>query len=305
MVVNKISVRQLCSSIRGNHEVLGARDIYVSIASPIDKSGKESVTFCSKKTADGLIMIKDSRAGVVICSKELVYKEDYYKDKTLILVSSPRLAFIEVMQEYFQRKIEFSIHPTAIIDKDAKLHADVYVGPNACIMDKCEIGKNTIIHGNVYMYPNVKIGSNVIIHAGTIIGADGFSYERNDKGELEKFPHFGGVIIEDAVEIGSNVSIDRGTMDNTIIGQGTKIDNFCHIAHNVVIGKHCMIIAQSMIGGSTKIGDYSWIAPCACLKDGINVGRNVVVGMGAVVTKDIDDNCVVVGMPARVVRKTA
>ncbi len=303
MVVNKISVRQLCSSIRGNHEVLGARDIYVSIASPIDKSGKESVTFCSKKTADGLIMIKDSRAGVVICSKELVYKEDYYKDKTLILVSSPRLAFIEVMQEYFQRKIEFSIHPTAIIDKDAKLHADVYVGPNACIMDKCEIGKNTIIHGNVYMYPNVKIGSNVIIHAGTIIGADGFSYERNDKGELEKFPHFGGVIIEDAVEIGSNVSIDRGTMDNTIIGQGTKINNLSHIAHNVTIGKGCLIMARVYLGGNSNIGDYSLVAPGAIIRDNISIGKNVTVGMGAVVTKNVSDGWTVFGIPAKEVRK--
>jgi len=224
------------------------------------------------------------------------------QDKTLILVSNPRLAFIRVMQKYFEKKVEFIVHPTAIIDENAKIALNVYIGPNSYI-GECEIGENTVIHGNVFIYPNVKIGSNGIIHAGTVIGTSGFSYERNERRELERFPHIGGVIIEDEVEIGSNVSIDRGTMGNTIIGRGTKIDNLCHIAHNVVIGKHCMIIAQSMVGGSTRIDDYSWVAPQACLRDGIKIGKNVVIGMGSVVTKDVEDGWVVFGVPAKEIRK--
>ncbi len=298
-----IGVMELCEAIIEKHKILGDKDRCIFTASPIDKAYSWSVTFCSKYTNDALPVIRDSKAGVIICSDKLSYEKDDYKDRTLILASNPRLVFIQIIQKYFQSKLESGIHPTAIIDKDAKIYPNVYIGPNTCIMGKCEIGNNTIIFGNVFIYPNVKIGSNVTIDAGTVIGADGFSFERNNKGELLKFPHIGGVVIEDNVEIGSNVSIDRGTMDNTVIGQGTKIDNLCHIAHNVIIGKHCIIIAQSLIGGSTKIGDYCWIAPCTCLRDGIEIGENVLTGMGSVVTKSIESNSVIYGVPAKIMRK--
>ena len=297
-----ISLTELCYSITGEYEVLGDSDRRVSIASPIDKAGKESVTFCSKSTEDGLQFIRNSRAGVIISSKELSYREEDYKDKTLILVPNPRLAFIQVMQKYFQEKIEFGISPTAVIDKDAKIHPSVYIGANSYI-GKCEIGENAIIHNNVHIYPKVRIGRNVIIYDGTVIGKEGFSYEKNSQGNWEKFPHIGGVVIEDDVEIGANAIIDRGTLGDTIIGQGAKINNLCHIGHNVVVGKNCIIVVHSYLGGSSKIGDYSWLAPGVIVRNGVKIGRNVMVGMGSVVTKDIDDNCVVFGVPAKVVRK--
>jgi UDP-3-O-[3-hydroxymyristoyl] glucosamine N-acyltransferase len=294
----KIGVAKLCDAILDITEIIGTADRYVSMPSPIGDASGESVSFCSLKARDAIEIISNSEAEVIICSNELTFTEDNYQNKTLILVSNPRLAFIRVMERYFQSRPEFGIHPTATIDEDAKIHQNVYIGPNS-YLGKCEIGDNTVIYGNVYIYSKVRIGRNVIIHAGTIIGSDGFSYERNEKRELEKFPHIGGVIIEDDVEIGSNVSIDRGTMNNTIIGQGTKIDNLVHIAHNVLIGKHCAIITQSMIGGGTKIGDYSWIAPGAIIRDNIKIGSNVTVGMGAVVTKNVGDGKTVFGVPAR------
>ena len=147
MPKKNVSLIELCDSITENWKVLGVGDRYVSIATPIDRSDRDSVTFCSKNTEDALPMIRNSRAGVIICSRELSYKEDDYKDRTLILVSNPRLAFIQLMQKYFQEKIEFSISATAFVDKDAKIHPNVYIGPNTCIMSRCEIGKNTIIYG--------------------------------------------------------------------------------------------------------------------------------------------------------------
>jgi UDP-3-O-[3-hydroxymyristoyl] glucosamine N-acyltransferase len=137
-----------------------------------------------------------------------------------------------------------------------------------------------------------------MIHAGSVIGADGFGYSRNDDGELEKFPHIGSVVIEDRVEIGSNTSVDRGTLSNTVIREGAKIDNFVHVAHNVVIGKHAAVIAHAMIGGSTEIGDYGWIAPSAALMNGLHIGKGATVGLGAVVTKNIPDNETWAGVPA-------
>ncbi|MFA6455573.1 MAG: UDP-3-O-(3-hydroxymyristoyl)glucosamine N-acyltransferase, partial [Bacteroidota bacterium] len=156
--------------------------------------------------------------------------------------------------------------------------------------------------GQCYIYDNVRIGKNVIIQAGAVIGGDGYGYSRNDKGEFEKFPHVGAVLIEDDVEIGANTCVDRGTLGNTIIREGAKIDNLVHIAHNVTVGKHAAVIAQSMIGGSTVIGDYGWIAPSASLMNGIKIGSKVTVGLGAVVTKNIPDGETWAGVPAQPLR---
>ncbi len=188
-------------------------------------------------------------------------------------------------------------HPTAIIDENSKIHSRVFVGPNTCI-GKCDIGENTVIDGNCYIYSNVRIGKNVIINAGTIIGVDGCGYERAVNGELQKFPHVGGVDIGDNVRIGANVVIVKGVLDDTTIGEGTKIGNQCNIGHNVVIGRHCFIYPQA-INGSVRIGDYSWIAPGACIRNKVVIGNNVMVGMGSVVTKDIPDGNTVFGVPAK------
>ena len=302
MKEKKVSVRELCDCIGMKYEVLGPVDRYVSRPSQIDEANEESVSFCSKKAVDALQIIRNSKAGVIICSNELAFAEEDYQDRTLIVVSNPRRAFIRVMREHFEEKVAFGIHPTAVIDEEAEIHPNVYVGPNSHI-GKCKIGENTIIYGNIYVYSNVRIGRNVIIHAGTVIGADGQGYERNDRGELEKFPQIGGVVVEDDVEIGSNVSIMKGTFGNTTIGQGTKIGHLSSVGHNVIIGKHCLIITKSMIGGSCRIGDHSQVSLGACIRDGIDVGKKSIVGMGSVVTKNIDDSCVAIGVPARVVKR--
>lgn len=122
---------------------------------------------------------------------------------------------------------------------------------------------------------------------------------RNEKGELEKFPHLAGVIIEDNVDIGSNTSIDRGALSDTIIRQGAKIDNLVHIAHNVIVGRHSTIIANAMIAGSTKIGDFSWVAPSASVLQQLTIGTRVTIGVGSVVTKNVPDEETWTGVPAR------
>ena len=214
-----ISARELCGIFwECMFKMLGEKDNNVTMPSPIDYATDKSVSFCLGKDEVALETVRNSVAKVVICSNELKFISDDYRNKTLVLVENPRLAFIRIMKYFFQNGIEFGIHPTAIIDKEAEIHPEAYIGPY-CYVGKCQIGKGTVIYGNVFIYPNVHIGLNVIIHAGTVIGADGFSYERNGEWELENFPHIGGIIIENDVEIGANVDIDRGTMGNTIIGQ--------------------------------------------------------------------------------------
>jgi UDP-3-O-[3-hydroxymyristoyl] glucosamine N-acyltransferase len=153
---------------------------------------------------------------------------------------------------------------------------------------------------NVYpVFDHTIIGNNVIIQHNNTIGSDGFGYSKNENGELERFPHIGGVIIEDFVEIGSNTCIDKGTLGNTVIKKGTKIDNLVHIAHNVEIGENCYIVANAMIGGSTKIARNTWVSPSTSLRDGIEIGEGSTLGMGAVLVKNQPAKSVWAGNPAK------
>lgn len=260
----------------------------------------QAITFCNRKGAEALDLIRTTRSGVVLCGEDQMLNDLAKYKKTFLVVKNPRLSFLRLLKALFAEPGPHGIHPTAVLDPQAKIDADVYIGPFSYI-GKCEIGEGTIIYGHVHIYgSNVKIGRNVVIHANTVIGVDGFGYERNESNELECFPSLGGVIIEDDVEIHSHVNVDRGTLGDTIIGRGTKIDKFCHIGHNVVIGKHCVITAHSFFGGSAQIGDHAWIAPCVCIRDGgIKIGSAAFVGMAAVVTKDIPDGAKVMGAPAR------
>ncbi len=182
----RISVNQLLKSIGEVSEVLGRRDRYVSVASPIDRATSESVTFCIKKAAEGLQVVRNSKAGVVVCHTDLQFYKDDLKDKTVILVLDPRSAFVRLMRSYFEERIDFDISSTAVVEKEAEISPSVHIGPYSYI-GRCRIGEGTIIYGHVYIYPNVTIGKNVMIHAGTVVGAHGMQFQRVGKGELEKF----------------------------------------------------------------------------------------------------------------------
>jgi UDP-3-O-[3-hydroxymyristoyl] glucosamine N-acyltransferase len=280
--------------------VVGPMKRVVTHAAPIHEAQDElAITFSKRADAKSLGLIRSTRAGVVLCPTETPVSEFADTGKTLVAVATPRLSFLRLVQTHFINPKPRGIHPTAVIDPQAKIEDDVYIGPFTYVGGECEIGRGTVIYGHVHIYPKTRIGRNVVVHAGTVIGADGFGYHRNEDGELEKFPHIGGVIIGDDVEIGANTCIDRGALGNTIIHKGAKVDNLVHIAHNVVVGHHAAVIAHAMVGGSTQIGDQAWVAPSACLRNGISVGDGAVVGLGAVVVKDVADGTTVMGVPAR------
>jgi UDP-3-O-[3-hydroxymyristoyl] glucosamine N-acyltransferase len=278
-------------------QIIGSAERVVTKPRPIHEAEAETdITFCNRSDETALELMSASGAGVILCLP-LEGLEPLAAHKTLIVTQNPRLHFLRIVQHFFVPPKPQGIHPSAVIDPEAVIDPTAYIGPLTYV-GKSEIGSNSVIMGHVYIYDDVKIGRNVTIHAGTVIGADGFGYERNAEGELEKFPHVGGVVIEDDVEIGSNTSIDRGTLGNTILRTGSKIDNLVHIAHNVVVGRHAVVIAHALIGGSTIIGDQAWIAPCACVRDKLTIGQSSIVGLGAVVVKDVADNVTVMGNPA-------
>ena len=196
-----------------------------------------------------------------------------------------------------------SLCSSAIILESARIGKNCSIGNFTKIGDKCIIGDNTVVGDRVIMEQNTRIGKNCIIQPGTVIGADGFAYERlEDTLELQRFPHIGGVIIGDNVEICSNCSIARGSLSNTIIGEGTKLDALVHIAHNVEIGRHCALTAGTIIGGSTRIGDMCWTGLNSTIKHKVKIGNKVIIGSGASVINNIDDEDIVAGVPAKSIR---
>lgn len=280
-----------------SHKVFGNQEVFFSNAKPFVEANEQSIIWLGNKVENKDTLIFTTKASVIICDNSFELQK-YPMDKCLILVDNPRLIFLRIVEKLFLEKVTFGIHPTAYIHPEANVHKNTFIGAFTYI-GKCIIGEGSIIYGNCYLYDNITIGQNVIIHAGTVIGADGFGYQKNELGELEKFPHIGGVIIEDNVEIGANTCVDRGTLGNTHIKKGAKIDNLVHIAHNVIVGENSAVIALSLVGGSTEIGNNAWIAPCVTIRDGIKIGQNATLGMGAVVTKSIPDNEIWAGNPAK------
>ena len=241
--------------------------------------------------------------------------ESILKDKTLIFFYNPKLLFSKASSLFKSRRPEYGVHPTVssgsvidsttceigaytVIGRDVRLGKDVIIGSNVNVGDNVTIGDNTVIFPSVTIYENCEIGKNCIIHANTVIGSDGFGYV-NDKGINYKIEHLGKVIIEDDVEIGSNSSVDRGTIGITLIKKGSKMDNLVQIAHNTTIGSNSIICSQVGIAGGATIGDNVILAGQAGVSDHCKVGNNVVVGAQAGLTpKSYPDNSFLLGTPA-------
>jgi len=237
-----------------------------------------------------------------------------------LAVRNPRYAFAKVLGMLYVRSAVLSgiseqarvapnahigtnttIHAFAVIEEGAQIgqgviiHPGVYVGPGSVIGNDCTI------HANVSIREGVRIGNRVIIHAGTVIGSDGFGFV-TEGGIHHKIPQVGGVIIEDDVELGANCAIDRAMLGNTVIKKGTKFDNMVHIAHNVVVGEHCLIAGQVGIAGSAKIGSYVAMGGQVGIGDHTTIGDRVMIGGGSAVTQDTAAGSVVAGyyaMPLR------
>ena len=284
----------------------------------------------SKTEITGVSEIKNAKKGDIIFISSLKYAEEIGQTKaSAILIKSPLencsipmlcqdnplYAFSRILSFFYAKPYApKGVHPQAIIGKDVTLGKDLSIYPLATIGDRVKIGDRVSIFPGAYIgddseieedcviYPNVSIlgaifiGKRVIIHSGTVIGSDGFGYVPYN-GTHHKIPQVGEVHIEDDVEIGSNVSIDRATIGRTIIKRGTKIDNLVQIAHNVLIGENSIIVSQVGISGSSEIGKNVILAGQAGIADHVKVGDNAVVGARAGINSDVDPNQTVIGSP--------
>ena len=292
-------------------KLIGDGEILITGASGIREAQEGDITFLANPKYSPLM--DKTRATAIITSAD-----NHKTDKPVILTDNPSLAFARVISMFMPDDIG---HPdridyTAVIGKNVSLGKDVAIGPytvigddaiigdNAIIYTGCYIGRQTKIGAKTLIYPHVSIrervaiGERVIIHSGTVIGSDGFGFATID-GVHHKIPQVGTVQIEDDVEIGANVTIDRARFDKTIIRSGTKIDNLVQIAHNVVIGQNSLIVAQVGISGSTVIGNNVTLGGQAGLVGHINIGDNAIVTAQSGVAKSVPADTMVSGYPAR------
>ncbi len=265
----------------------------------IREAGENHLTFCSFLAEKALEAVGASRAGAILCREGLPNPEDLARDKCLLIVGNPRLAFIRCLNEFFVVREVRGIHPTAVVDPQAVLGAGVSVGPMAHIGPGACIGDGTIIEARACVWAGSQIGKNVYIQPGAVIGCKGQGFERNEAGEFEVFPQLGRVVLEDEVEIGANATIVRGALTETRIGAGTKVGHLASIGHNVVVGRHVFISACVQLSGQVSVGDFAWLSPGCSVLNRVRIGRNATVGFGAVVVKDVPEGQTFVGVPAR------
>ncbi len=293
-------------------KVHGDASIKITGFAGLEEAQPGQISFLSNKKY--LPLIKKTQASAVV----LPEGTKSINQVASIHTAQPDLAFARIV-EYFSPQppvLPLGIHQTAVTGKNVRLGKDVTIQSHAVIQDDASIGDKTVIYPNVYIghattigqncciYPNVvirervEIGNSVIIHSGAVIGSDGFGYVLV-KGKRVKVPQVGSVVIEDDVEIGANVTIDRARFGKTWIKRGTKIDNQVQIAHNVVIGEDSVIVAQSAFAGSAQVGKNFIMAGHSGIDGHLRIGDNVMVGSGSGVFKDLKSNQIVSGFPAQ------
>ena len=304
----EITLGEIASKIDG--DVVGNANHLIKGVSQIQEAKAGTITFFSnpayKKYLD------NTNADAIIVEKQV-----YLKQKIGIIVKNSQFAMAITLKLFNPTsKDKPIIHSKSSISNDANIGNDVTIGPGVCIEkgvkigDGCKIGSNSYIgensvlgkdcrlFANVSIYDHTIIGNNVIIHSGTTLGSDGFGFVTIN-GFHEKVPQTGNVVVGSDVEIGSNCSIDRATIGSTIIGEMTKIDNLVHIAHNVKIGKGCLITAAFAVAGSTEIGDFCTFAGQVGVAPHLKIGDNSIVASKAGITKSLKGGETYAGFPAR------
>ncbi len=308
MHINK-TVEEIAKIVDG--KIDGDAKLFIKKFSSLAEAQKGDISFLSNKKY--VNEAANSKADAIIVDKNIEIH-----GKTCIKVENSSNAVTVLLTKLHNPINNFyqGIHNTAVIGKTAVLDSNVNIGPYAVIEDNAEIGANSTIASGTYIgrktkvgsdcliYPNVVvreeciIGNRVIIHSNTVIGSDGFGYETIN-GVHKKIPQIGIVVIEDDVEIGANVAVDRARFDKTIIRKGAKIDNLVQIAHNVEIGENCIIIAQTGIAGSTKLGKYVTIAGQAGVGGHLEIADFTTFGAKSGVTKNIKKKGYYSGFPIK------
>ncbi|WP_046745566.1 UDP-3-O-(3-hydroxymyristoyl)glucosamine N-acyltransferase [Kordia zhangzhouensis] len=307
----KFTATQIAGILEG--DIVGNPDIEVSKLSKIEEGTEGSLTFLANPKYTQYIY--NTKASITIVGKDFSPEEDVAT--TLIKVEDAYKSFSKLLEYYNKVKLnKVGIEQPVFISETAQYGKELYFGafsymgenvkigdyvkvyPNAYIGDNVTIGNNVIIFAGAKIYSESVIGDNCVIHSGAIVGADGFGFAPNEKGEYQKVPQTGNVILEENVDIGAGTTIDRATLGSTIIRKGVKLDNQIQIAHNVEIGKNTVIAAQTGIAGSTKIGENCMIGGQVGIVGHITIGNNVRIQAQSGIGRNVKDGETLQGSPA-------
>jgi UDP-3-O-[3-hydroxymyristoyl] glucosamine N-acyltransferase len=302
-----ISLGEIVDLVGG--EFAGARDHGITTVASLATATADQLSFLSNRKY--LADLNATSAGAILVPKNLEGS-----DARWIRVDDPYYAFAQIMSRWFSnRPRPTGVSDKAVVAKSAKLGNDVALGHFAVIGEDVVVGNNVtifqgvsieagsvigndcIIYPNVVIYDGTRIGNRCIIHSGVVIGSDGYGFATHG-GKHHKIAQIGIVRIEDDVEIGAGTTIDRAALGETVIGEGTKIDNLVQIGHNVKVGKHCLLVSQVGIAGSTELGDYVAVAGQSGFSGHLKIGNRVQVAAKSAVLDDVPDDAKVMGSPA-------
>ena len=304
---NKISVKKIAKFLKASYT---GQDFDITSLSSLNNIKKNSVLFYSD-IINSKFKLKDN---VVYDLKKLekfenivlITTDEIKKKINVPIISSvnPRLDFQRVAMEFFtEDEFKSSIHKTAIIEKNSNIGKDVYIGPHCYIGNNVKIGDKTKIFANVCIYGKTEIGSNSIVLSNTTIGSEGFSFSFTGDAFFH-FPSLGSIVIGKNVWIGSNCTIEKSQIDQTIIEDHVKIDDLVHVGHNSTIKKSTQIAAGAVISGRVKIGKGCWVAPNSVIDNGCEIGDDSIVGTSSLVRSNFPKNSTIVGSPAKLLKKT-
>jgi UDP-3-O-[3-hydroxymyristoyl] glucosamine N-acyltransferase len=294
-------------------ELHGDPHVTVSSIAPLDRAGAGQLSFCASSRY--VPQLEGTEASVVLLAPDVATAST--RAPARIVVAKPHDAMLGVLPKLYRLpRAVAGVHPTAVIGRGARIGAGASIGayviigdgavlgeravlePHAQVGAGVEIGDDVHLYPGAVLYPGTRLGSRVVIHASTVIGSDGFGYV-SKKGTHEKIPHVGRCLIEDDVEIGAGSTVDRGSIDDTVIGAGTKIDNLVQIAHNVRIGRFCLIAAQAGISGSARIEDNCVIGGQAGFQGHHTIGKGAMIGGQSGVFGNVPPGEMWSGYPAR------
>lgn len=294
--MKKTAVGELAAYIRAQNvsvEICGDLNTQISGFSSLNHYNPGSLTWIKGQANADLNKIKLT---AVVCPPDVDVDAE-----VKLITDNPKDVFFKAVDYLDGCEPVTGIAQTAVFGKNVQIGERVFIGEYCCIGDNVQIGDDTRIEAHVVLKRNVKLGKRCVVKAGAIIGGAGFGYSKTDHG-YRKVSHHGSVAVGDDVEIGSNTCIDRGTIDDTVIEDGVKIDNLCYIAHNVTIGKNSCVAACCAICGSVSVGREVYIAPHAAILNQMQVEDGAVIGMGAGVLNDIPPDTVNIGFPAKTIR---
>lgn len=264
-------------------ELVGEDRPFSGVA-PLNRAGPDQVAYAEHRLPPAC------KAGVLLVRKPV-------EGRTCVVVADPKLAFIRLLGELFPEAHEPGVHPGAFVHPTARLGKDVVVYPGAWVGADCEVGDRTVIFPNAVLYPGTVIGRDCRVHAGAVLGADGFSFHPTPEGWV-KVPQVGRVRIGDGVEVGANSCIDRAFLEETVVGDGSKLDNLIQVGHNTRLGREVVVAAQAGLSGSVEVGDAAVLGGQVGVADHARLGAGVRVGAQSGVHGELSPGTTWLGTPA-------